>query len=659
MKNYRALSDKEIATLVVYGSSAENWKNVKVVDNFKPDYISNVHFSGEITLGAFEKVYELPGGFKKHSGLFNCCLHNCSIGDNVFIDKVNNYIANYEIGNDTYIENVDLILTDGESTFGNGVSVPVMNEGGGREVPIFDNLSAPLAYILTLYKYRPALIAALEKLIQDYVSAKKSDKGKIGENVEIVNCGTIKNVCIGDNAVIRGAAKLENGSVNSNKQAPVTIGAGVQCDDFIISSGTTVTDATLISKSFISQGCILAKHYSAVDSLFFANSQGMHGEATAVFGGPYTVSHHKSTLLIAGMFSFFNAGSGTNQSNHNYKLGPVHQGLLERGVKTGSDSYLLFPTRIGAFTLVAGRHTKHSDTSALPFSYLVEKDGESFLMPGANLQSVGTVRDAQKWEKRDARVDSKKLDPINFNLFSPYSIRKVMKGIEVLEKLRSGKEDAEVYSYQGCKINRPSLLRGIELYKSAVCQYWGELLLAKLENFNISNIEELRKTLMASTDAGIDKWIDLSGLLAPKTEVDKLLDEVEGGKISLKQIQERFYQLHNSYNDYEWAWALNKLESYWNKPLGEINTDDLTGLISKYKEAVIKFNKVIIDDAQSEFGVKFKVSYGIDGNEEQKVLDFNAVRGDFENHPFVVEMSSRTENKLRKADEVLAVFENI
>ena len=44
--------------------------------------------------------------------------------------------------------------------------------------------------------------------------------------------------------------------------------------------------------------------------------------------GPYTVSHHKSSLLIAGMFSFFNAGSGSNQSNHLFKSGAVHQACL-------------------------------------------------------------------------------------------------------------------------------------------------------------------------------------------------------------------------------------------------------------------------------------------------------------------------------------------
>ena len=98
------------------------------------------------------------------------------------------------------------------------------------------------------------------------------------------------------------------------------------------------------------QACVLKQNYSASDSLFFSNSQGMNGEASAVFAGPFTVTHHKSTLLISGMFSFMNAGSGSNQSNHMYKLGPIHQGILERGAKTTSDS-LFMASQGGTFLL--------------------------------------------------------------------------------------------------------------------------------------------------------------------------------------------------------------------------------------------------------------------------------------------------------------------
>src|SRR5574344_1308140 len=108
---------------------------------------------------------------KKHSGLYHATLHNVTIGDDCCIENVKNYIANYEIGSRCYIENVDIILTDGLSSFGNGVEASVLNETGGREVVIFDRLTAQTAYIMALYRHRPELIAKLRELINRYVES--------------------------------------------------------------------------------------------------------------------------------------------------------------------------------------------------------------------------------------------------------------------------------------------------------------------------------------------------------------------------------------------------------------------------------------------------------------------------------------------------------
>ncbi len=652
---YRNLTEKEIATLVVYGCTADDWKNVKVSEGFKPDFVSNVHFSGHVTLGVFERVYELPGGIKRHSGINDCCLHNCSIGDNVFIDKIHNYMANYTIGHDTYIENVNMLLVDAPSMFGNGIRVPVMNEGGGREIPIFDYLSAPLAYILTLYRHRPELIHHLQVLIDEYAAKQRSEMGSIGAHVQIVNCGTIRNVRVGDYATLRGASILENGSINSNVQAPVEVGSGVKCNDFILCSGVSVTDSTLISRCFIGQGCVLGKHYSALDSLFFSNCQGMHGEATAIFAGPYTVSHHKSSLLIAGMFSFLNAGSGSNQSNHMYKLGPIHQGIAERGAKTTSNSYLLWPAKIGAFTLVMGRHTKHSDTSDLPFSYLIENATESYLVPAVNLRSVGTIRDAQKWPKRDARKDSCKLDPINFNLLSPYTIQKMIKGRAILKELQliSG-ETTEEYTYQNCRIKRSSLTKGIELYSIAIHKFLGNSLISRLGDRHYTSIEEVRDCLKPDTLPGLGEWIDLSGLIAPKAEVEKLMNDIEKGGVTLSDVQLRMEEMHAQYYNYEWTWAADQLEKHWGKTMDEVTYEDIISMIELWKESVVTLDRLIYDDAKKEFNLNSRIGFGVDGDEERKHLDFESVRGSFESNPFVVEVLNHIERKTKLGNDTIA-----
>ena len=178
-------------------------------------------------------------------------------------------------------------------------------------------------------------------MTEKYAAEIRSVTGKIGKKAVMMNCSHIRNVMIGPSAVVDGADRLNEGSVNSCPEDPVFIGPGVIMDHFIVCSGSNITDSAIIDKCFIGQGCVLGKQYSAENSLFFANCGGFHGEACSIFAGPYTVTHHKSTLLIAGIFSFMNAGSGSNQSNHMYKLGPIHQGIVERGSKTTSDSYLL------------------------------------------------------------------------------------------------------------------------------------------------------------------------------------------------------------------------------------------------------------------------------------------------------------------------------
>ena len=236
-------------------------------------------------------------------------------------------------------------------------------------------------------------------------------------------------------------------------------------EDFIICSGSKVEDNSTLSRCFIGQCCTLGHGYSVSDSLFFSNCQGENGEACSIFAGPFTVTHHKSTLLIAGMFSFMNAGSGSNQSNHLYKLGPIHQGILERGAKTASDSYILWPSRVGAFSLVMGRHVNHADTSNLPFSYLIEQQNNTYLVPGVNLRSVGTIRDAQKWPRRDARKDPDKLGFINYNLLSPFTIQKMFKGLKLLGNLQySSGMLSDIYSFHSTKIRNSSLRKGMEFY---------------------------------------------------------------------------------------------------------------------------------------------------------------------------------------------------
>ena len=660
---YRKLTKEEIVALQNNACTAEDWSMIEVGDGFTTTYIKNTAFSGQVRLGRFENSFTLPGGVKRHSGISDATLHNVSVGDNCCIRAVRGYIANYDISGDTLIDNVGTIATEGESAFGNGVKVSVLNETGGREVLIHDRLSSHEAYMIALYRHRPAFIEKMNAIINAYVATCRSSRGHIGRGVSISGVSNIVNVRIGDASRIEGALSLTEGSLNGSPEAPVVIGQGVICEDFIISEGSSVTDGAMLTRCFVGQACMFGHGYSASDSLFFSNCQGENGEACAIFAGPYTVTHHKSTLLIAGMFSFMNAGSGSNQSNHMYKLGPIHQGTLERGAKTASDSYILWPARVGAFSLVMGRHVTHSDTTNLPFSYLIEKGETSYLAPGVNLRSVGTIRDARKWPKRDGRKCSDKHDLINYNLLSPFTIQKMIKGLMTLENLRyASGELSDVYSFHSVKISNHSLMRGMELYRVAIDKFMGNSLISRLQesdgSFQKLSEAQLQSKLRPDTPIGSGEWVDISGLIAPKSEIAALMSGIETGEItSLDAIRSSFKVMADNYYSYEWTWAFQHIQQLYGINPSKMTKDEAISLIGKWRDAVVKLDNMIFEDARKEFNLASKTGFGADGDKSQKESDFEQVRGDFESNDFVRSVLDHIEAKTALGQKATAALE--
>ena len=641
MKVYRKLNKEEIEILERQMCSASDWNLVEVTDGFSTDYVRYARFSGNVRLGAFRKVFQLAGGMVKHSGIYYATLHNVTVGDDCCIENVKNYIANYNIGDGAFIENVDIILVDGESSFGNGTKVEVLNETGGCEVMIFDCLTAQTAYVMAMFKHRPELMAKMMKMIEAYVDTVKSSVGHIGRDVTIADAGYIKNVRIGDCCKIEGASRLKNGSINSNPHAPVHIGVGVVGDDFIISSGSSIEDGVSFSRCFIGQACRMGHTYSATDSLFFSNCQGENGEACAIFAGPFTVTHHKSTLLIAGMFSFMNAGSGSNQSNHLYKLGPIHHGVMERGSKTASDSYVLWPAKVGAFSLVMGRHVCHQDTRDLPFSYLIEQQSTSYIMPGANLKSVGTIRDAKKWPARDARRDPDKLDCINYNLLSPYTIHKMLRGMDILKNLQKVSGDtSDSYTYQSGMIKRSSLKNGLRYYGFAVDKFLGNSLITRLMSSDFMGVSQMREALKPTAAYGEGDWMDLAGLIAPQKAVSDLLDAVERGTLNdVAELNHCFADLHSQYYDFEWNWAYRVIEEYYGVSLDSVEPEKLVELICRWRSSVVALDNLIYEDARKEFSL--------------------TGMSDFESDPFVKSVRAHIDAKTNLADQVLSRLDTI
>ena len=572
MTPFRKLTSAETAALEALGNSAEDWSKVLVSEDFKPFQLLQSHLEGDVEIAAEARI-------------------------------VRSRVANYRIGTGSLVEGVTALECRRRSAFGNGVGVATMNECGGRTVKIFDRLSAQVAYVMAVYRHRPQTIAALEKMVDAYAEERSSEIGEVGSDCRIVGARFIREVRIGNGVEIDGASILENATLCDGAR----VGVDVKAYDLIAAEGSVIDNGSIVERCFVGESCRLDKGFTAAESLFFANSHCENGEAASIFAGPYTVSHHKSSLLIAGMFSFFNAGSGANQSNHLFKCGAVHQAVHRRGCKFASGAYVMSPAIEGVYTMIMGRHTHHHDTSVFPFSYLLEQEGRSALLPGANLSSYGTVRDIEKWRQRDKRSAGR--DLINFETWNPFVGNALAAGLDALRTLYDSNPDAQSFIYNSVHIKLTGLRRGIQRYEQALAATLGDLLARGGDGYD-----------------GRGAWIDAAGLYLARSCMEELLDAIEQGAVTTPEaLTERLRAFAEHYDDYARSWALDILA----RRLGHTpDAAEIERAVVEGKAAQQELQRLAEADRAFDCSFDMAVGYGLDAaTDDERRADFRAVRG--------------------------------
>lgn len=570
----RNLTHSEIEAVERLGTAADDWSQIFVSEDFRPEQLRQSRLGGRIELGSGARI-------------------------------IRSYVANYRIGRNTLIEQISALQCRESSSFGNGVKVATMNECEGRTVKICASMSAQAAYLMAIYRHRPQLIAALERIVEAEAEAERDTIGTVGEECHLSGARFLREVKIGNRVKIDGSSALINGTVLDDS----SIGVDVKAYDFIIAEGARINNGVTLERCFVGESSILDKGFTAAESLFFANTHCENGEAAAIFAGPYTVSHHKSSLLIAGMFSFFNAGSGSNQSNHLFKSGAVHQAVHPRGCKFASGAYIMAPALEGAFTMVMGHHSRHHDTSVFPYSYLLEKEDRSFLLPAVNLTSYGTVRDIEKWPKRDKRKVMR--DVISFEEHNPYTTGSMVRAVDMLHTIEEMNPDSPVYNYNRVQIRAAALQRGITLYNRAIVASLG----AMLE----------RGGSTERYDGG-GRWLDIAGQYITKREVDRIVEQIEAGAYAdLKSIDNAFRVFAVHYDDYAHSWA----EQIYGSILGHTpSVEELREAIESGKNAREAFRRMTDTDRSRDCGADMAVSYGLDCDTmEERLADYRSVRG--------------------------------
>ena len=595
MNDYRPLTSEEIEVLRSNDCWAEDWTSINVSEDFKPNFMHRVMLYGEVNIGAFNKNVEVSQGFVKHSGINNATLRNVTIGDDCLIENVGNFINNYNIGDDCYISNISTMETTEGATYGEGNLVSVLNEVGEGNVILFSDLNSQLAAFMVKHFSDKELKEKIRQLIKTDIDNKMPERGQIGNNVKIVNTKEITNCVINDLCEVNGASRLSDCTLLGSVHGNVYIGTGVIIENSIIAEGSSVINSVKIQDCFVGEACQLSNGFTASASVFFANSYMSNGEACAAFCGPFTASHHKSSLLIGGMFSFYNAGSATNFSNHAYKMGPMHWGILERGSKTASGAYLLMPATLGSFSVCFGKLMHHPNTRNLPFAYLIADGDKMFLIPGRNITTVGLYRDIKKWPKRDLRALENRKSIVNFDWLSPFSVGEILKGKKILESLREVTGDnVSQYLYHEYIIPATSLHKGIKYYDIALRIYMGAVLKRVLKRDPAIT--------PPSTQIGVSDWDDLSGLLLPVSEEDRIIADLKDGTIeTIQELIRRFEEIDANYREYQWAWTYKMICDYYH--ISEITLEDANRIHEDYIKARRSWIAEIKKDAEKEYAM--------------------------------------------------------
>ena len=603
MRDYRQLTQEEIDVLERNSCWAEDWDRVMVADTFKPYGFHRVVFYGDIRLGSFDKQVEVTKGFTKHAGINDATLRNVTVGNDCLIEKIGNFINNYTIGDDCYISNICTLETTEGATYGEGHVVSVLNEMGDGNVILFHDLNSQLAALMVKHFRDKSLRDNITRLVNEEIRFTLPERGTIGNGVKIINTKEITNTVIKDDCEVNGAARLSDCTIMSSKDASVYIGTGVICENSIISNGCSITNSVKMQDCFVGEACQITNGFTAEASVFFANSFMANGEACAAFCGPFSASQHKSSLLIGGEYSFYNAGSNTNFSNHAYKMGPMHYGVLERGSKTASGAYVLMPAKIGAFSVCFGKLMNHPDMRCLPFAYLMAYGETMYIVPGRNITTVGLYRDIKKWPKRDRRAPSSRKSIINFDWLSPFTVGEIVQGKKILEALRlAGGDNVSSYNYHEYIINASSLRKGIKYYDIALRIYMGAVLKRAVKGGFLGK--------PAST-IGEGDWNDLSGLLLPASEEQRLIDDIKSGNIeSIKDILNRFREIDSHYREYQWTWTYRMILDYYG--LEELTEPAMQRIREDYVRARRAWIAEIRKDAEKEFAM---------GDVEQDVFD--------------------------------------
>ena len=591
---WRHLRSDEVEHLVKNSNSATNWDDIWVTDEFDPSMIRNNRFFGMVRIGRVKCEVLQYHDLRVPVGITDSSIISCDIGDNVAIHDVH-YMANYIIGDNCILFNIQEICTTDHSKFGNGivkegepenvrVTLEVMNESGGRSILPFDGMITADAYLWAKYADDEKLQQRLKEITQNSVDSHRGYYGTIGESSVIKNSWILKDAKVGPYCYIKGASKLKNVTINSSEEEPTQIGEGVILVNGITGYGCRIFYSVVATRFVLGDNCNLKYGARLIHSVLGDNSTISCCEVLNNLIFPSHEQHHNNSFLISAciMGQSNMAAGATIGSNHNSRAADGEI-VASRGFWPGLCSSVKHSSRFASFTMLSKADYPNELNIKLPFSLVNNntQHNELEVMPAYwwmyNMYAI--ARNTSKYQSRDKR--KRKIQNIEFETFAPDTIEETIAARKLLEvwtakaHLIKSKVDFTEYTNkelrqigQNLLINQPEYVDALEIFgegmekgkrkvrilkpRKAYNAYGEMILLYAVKNIihylgenKDNSIEKLNTMFEGKRLRG---WINLGGQMMPEEYVEQLRNDINEGVLNTwDEIHHRYDELWQNY----------------------------------------------------------------------------------------------------------------
>jgi len=664
--DYRRLSGFEIEILIRNGNTSDDWGKIFVSKEFDPVLVKNSNFHGLVRIGKLEPYYLEFHNLRMPVGIYNSQIISCDFGHNVCISNAN-YLSHYIIGDEVMIANINELATTDYSKFGNGISkegekeatrikIEVRNENGGRSIAPFNRMLAGDAWLWSNHPEDAALQEKFIEFTQKEFDHKRGYYGTIGDRCVIKDCDIIKDVKIGTDAYIKGANKLKNLTINSDKENTSQIGEGCELVNGIVGFGCRIFYGVKAVRFVMASHSQLKYGARLINSYLGDNSTISCCEVLNTLIFPNHEQHHNNSFLCASLVMGQSniAAGATIGSNHNSR-GADGEIIAGRGFWPGLCVSLKHNSKFASFTILAKGDFPFEMNVKLPFCLVSNdvKNDKLVLMPGYwflyNMYAL--ERNAWKFEDRDKRTE--KIQRIEYDYLAPDTINEMFTAIELLSKLSIDKDDnAAIDGIENStrKTEVVKVKQALQLFKEIISYYGTVQLIRHINRNGLSSFEELKKSIRVKITRS--EWKNMGGQLIPAADVEKLKNKIKTDGInSWSEVHDFYLQSGEEYENNKLIHAFTSLLEIEHITSKQFTAQYFNHLLQRALATKTWMSKSIYESRAKDYTNPFRtIVY-----ETKDEMD--AVIGKIENNQFIQDQLKGLEDFKKAVKKLMRKFE--